>query len=229
MGTTNQTSVDDYARALTARTALILKVHRSNFFMDGFVASPPTEAIAAAPARSACHSSRISAAGRCSTLARSPASNRSRRPRRVLRQGCDVVCFSGDKLLGGPQAGIVVGRRTVIAALKREPLFRALRCDKLTLAALEVTVDLHLRGGAGVPVVDMLRLPNVGASAARAAHIVAALDGLPMSATVGSGRAQIGGGALPRSTVASVTVDLDAPHARATGPGASDCARSRCR
>ena len=128
-------------------------------------------------------------------------------PAALLRQGCDAVCFSGDKLLGGPQAGIIVGRERVVAAVKREPLFRAFRCDRLTLAALEATVALHLDGGAGIPVVDMLRV-DTSALAARAADIVSALGGLPLSATAGIGRAVLGGGALPRSTVPSVTIDL---------------------
>ena len=75
----------------------------------------------------------------------------------MLRRGVDLVCFSGDKLLGGPQAGIIAGRRKMVAALKREPLFRALRCDKLILSALEATVDAYLRGDAGIPVLEMMQ------------------------------------------------------------------------
>src|SRR6185503_21374975 len=78
-------------------------------------------------------------------------------PAEVVKRGVDVVCFSGDKLFGGPQSGIIVGRRRMIDALKREPLFRALRCDELTLAALESTVDAYLRGDLRSPVIEMMQ------------------------------------------------------------------------
>src|SRR5581483_3370469 len=131
-------------------------------------------------------------------------------PAEVLKGGADLVCFSGDKLLGGPQAGIIAGKGRLVAALKREPFFRALRCDKLILTALQTTVDLHLQGVAGVPVVEMLRRP-VDDLKPRARAMVAALDGLRLTAQVGSGKAQVGGGTLPRSAVASITVAL-LPH-----------------
>src|SRR6185295_5940142 len=77
-------------------------------------------------------------------------------PSEVLKQGVDLVCFSGDKLFGGPQAGIIAGRRRMVDALKREPLARALRCDKLILSALGSTVDAYLRGQSGMPVLEMM-------------------------------------------------------------------------
>ena len=207
VGTTNKTSLTDYARALTSRTALILKVHRSNFFMDGFVASPATADIAAAARRKRVPFVEDLGSGAVFDTSTIAGLEAEPTPASLLRDGVDAVCFSGDKLLGGPQAGIIVGRARIVAALKHEPLFRAMRCDKMILASLESTVDLHLLGGAGIPVVDMLR-GEEPPLAARAAAIVDALIGLPVSTTVGSGRAQIGGGALPRSEIASVTVDL---------------------
>jgi L-seryl-tRNA(Ser) seleniumtransferase len=162
-------------------------------------------------------------------------------PAEALRKGVDLVCFSGDKLLGGPQAGVIAGKARLVLALKRHPLFRALRCDKLRLAALQTTVDLYLDGGAGsaewgvrnvecgmrnaergagsgergvrnaagsdFPVLEMLSLP-VAALRARAEKMVAALTGLPLNASVGTGKAQVGGGTLPRAVIASVTLDL---------------------
>ena len=95
----------------------------------------------------------------------------------------------------------------MVDALKREPLFRALRCDKLILSALEATSDAYLRGGAGIPVMDMMHVSNDDLRG-RAERIVAALDGLPLVARVGTGRAQIGGGTLPRSATPSITLDL---------------------
>jgi L-seryl-tRNA(Ser) seleniumtransferase len=207
IGTTNQTSLNDYARAIMRGTALVLKVHRSNFFMDGFVASPLTADIAAlarkkrVPFVEDLGSGALIATETIADLEHEPT------PAEVLRHGVDLVCFSGDKLLGGPQAGIIAGRRKLIDALKREPLFRALRCDKLILAALETTVDAYLRGDPAVPVLEMLHTANDDLRI-RAERIIAALDGLPLVARVGTGRAQIGGGTLPRSGVPSVTIDL---------------------
>ena len=141
-------------------------------------------------------------------------------PAEALKRGVDLVCFSGNKLLGGPQAGIIAGKAKLIAALKREPFFRALRCDKLILSALQTTVDDYLYGvpasagpgdtlkrGHPTPVLEMLAVSN-DELRARAEKIVAALVGLPLDARIAEGKAQIGGGTLPRSVIPSVTVDF---------------------
>ena len=126
-------------------------------------------------------------------------------PAGLVGDGADLVCFSGDKLLGGPQAGVLAGRADLIAATKRDPLFRALRCDKLVLSALQATVDLHLSGRRDeLPIVRMMRA-TVDELRARAEAIVARLGGV---ATVGAGRAQVGGGTMPRTVIPSVTVDV---------------------
>jgi L-seryl-tRNA(Ser) seleniumtransferase len=212
IGTTNQTSLNDYARAITRETALILKVHRSNFFMDGFVDSPPAEEIAALARRRRVPF--VEDLGSGAMIATETMANLEHEPTpgEVLRRGVDLVCFSGDKLLGGPQAGLIAGKRKLVAGLKREPLFRALRCDKLILSALEATVDAYLRGGAdgptgAVPVLSMMTVTN-DSLRLRAERIIAGLGRLPLRARVGSGTAQVGGGTLPRSAVSSVTLDL---------------------
>jgi L-seryl-tRNA(Ser) seleniumtransferase len=128
-------------------------------------------------------------------------------PAEVIGRGVDLVCFSGDKLLGGPQAGVIAGKAKLITALKRNPFFRALRCDKLILSALEATADIYMRGEQGIPVLEMLRASN-DELRLRAEKITSALEGLPIKASVGEGQAQIGGGTLPRSAIASVTLDL---------------------
>jgi len=215
VGTTNKTSLADYARAITSETALILKVHRSNFFMGGFVESPPTERIAALARKARVPFAEDLGSGAVIETETVPGLEHEPTPAEVLRSGADLVCFSGDKLLGGPQAGILAGNFKLIAALKREPLFRALRCDKLILAALEATVDLCLGGFnasgdsriAGIPVHEMLRAPS-GELRARAEKAITALAGLPLKASVGEGHAQVGGGTLPRSAIPSVTLDL---------------------
>src|SRR5205085_1222769 len=145
-------------------------------------------------------------------------------PSEVLRQGVDLVCFSGDKLLGGPQAGIVAGKRRLVSALKRDPLFRALRCDKLVLAALEATVDQYLSGSRSIPVLDMLHVTSSDLRR-RAERIVAELGEDPLVARVGSGHSQMGGGTLPRSSVPSIT--LDPRHATLSARDLADRLRAK--
>ena len=207
VGTTNKTSLDDYARATTRETAMILKVHRSNFFMDGFVESPPTEDIAALARRKRVPFVEDLGSGALVQTETVKGIEHEPTPAEVIGRGVDLVCFSGDKLLGGPQAGIIAGRRKFVGALKQEPLFRALRCDKLILSALEATIDRYLRGDQAIPVLEMLHATN-GDLSSRAERIIAQLDGLSLVARVGTGRAQIGGGTLPRSAMSSVTLDI---------------------
>lgn len=214
VGTTNRTSCRDYARAIGRGTALVLKVHRSNFFMEGFVESPSTEELAALARSKRVPLVEDLGSGAVVETLGVPGLEHEPTPAEVVRRGVDLVCFSGDKLFGGPQAGIVVGRRRMVDALKREPLFRALRCDKLILAALEATVDGYLRGDGRLPVLEMMRVTSEELRE-RAARMVAALDGLRLAARIGVGRARMGGGTLPRSSMASVTVDLEHPRLRA--------------
>lgn len=210
VGTTNQTSVSDYARAITRNTALILKVHRSNFFMDGFVESPSTEDLAAFAKKKRLPFVEDLGSGAIVQTQTVEGVEHEPTPAEVVKRGVDLVCFSGDKLLGGPQAGIIVGRKKMVDALKREPLFRAMRCDKLILSALESTVDAYLRGDARIPVLDMMHAGNHDLRA-RAERIVEALQGGPLRLRVATGRAQIGGGTLPRSALPSVTIEVAHP------------------
>jgi L-seryl-tRNA(Ser) seleniumtransferase len=207
VGTTNQTNVTDYARAITRNTALILKVHRSNFFMDGFVDSPSTAELAALARKKRVSFVEDLGSGAMVPTETTEGVEHEPTPSEVLKQGVDLVCFSGDKLFGGPQAGIIVGRKRMIDALKREPLFRALRCDKLTLSALESTVDTYLRGDLRSPVIEMMQV-TTDELRGRAERIVAALTGGTLNVRVGTGRAQIGGGTLPRSVLPSVTIEV---------------------
>ena len=210
VGTTNQTSVTDYARAITRNTALLMKVHRSNFFMDGFVDSPSTEDIAALAKKKRVPFVEDLGSGAIVQTQTIDGVEHEPTPAEVLKRGVDLVCFSGDKLFGGPQAGIIVGRKKMIDALKREPLFRAMRCDKLILAALESTVDTYLRGDTRIPVLEMMRAGN-DELRTRAERIVAAVEGRRLRVRVATGRAQVGGGTLPRSAVPSVTIEVSHP------------------
>ena len=210
VGTTNQTGVSDYARAITRKTALILKVHRSNFFMDGFVDSPSTEDLTALARKKRVPFVEDLGSGAMVQTQAVEGVEHEPTPAEVLKRGVDLVCFSGDKLFGGPQAGLIVGRKRLIDALKRAPLFRALRCDKLILSALESTVDAYLRGDTRIPVLEMMQVGN-DELRSRAEHIVTALAGRSLELRIGTGRAQIGGGTLPRSALSSVTIDVSHP------------------
>jgi L-seryl-tRNA(Ser) seleniumtransferase len=209
IGATNKTTLSDYAKAIGKQTALILKVHRSNFFMGGFVESPSTEEIAAVarkkrlPFVEDLGSGAVVATEKLAEIEHEPT------PAEVLKRGVDLVTFSGDKLLGGPQAGIIAGKARLVAALKREPFFRALRCDKLILAALQTTVDLYLNGAAeqSLPTLAMLRTSREELQE-RANRMIHALGGLAAKMTIGEGKAQLGGGTLPRSVVPSVTLEF---------------------
>ncbi|MBI3416790.1 MAG: L-seryl-tRNA(Sec) selenium transferase [Verrucomicrobia bacterium] len=219
VGTTNKTSLGDYAKAINHKTAMILKVHRSNFFMGGFVEEPATEELAALARRKRVPFVEDLGSGATIAIEKVAAIEHEPTPAEVLKRGVDLVCFSGDKLLGGPQAGIIVGRRTRIAALKREPFFRALRCDKLILAALQTTLDAYLSGSADAdlsesskrklptPVLEMLAVSSEDLRL-RAEKIIAVLNGLPIKAAIGEGKAQLGGGTMPCSAIPSVTIDL---------------------
>ena len=135
VGTTNRVRLADYAAAVGPETAFVLKVHPSNFVVEGFTSSVSVAELA--PLASACPWSPTSAPG---CWRRTRGCPTSRTPRRTLRAGADLVTASGDKLLGGPQCGLLLGRADLVQRLRRDPFARALRVDKLTLAALEATL-----------------------------------------------------------------------------------------
>ena len=208
VGATNKTTTTDYARAINKQTALILKIHRSNFFMSGFVQSPSAAELAALARKKRILFVEDLGSGAVVATEQFGITEHEPAPAEALKDGADLVCFSGDKLFGGPQAGIIAGKKRFIAALKREPLFRALRCDKLIFAALQATVDLHLNQAASeIPALALLQIPK-DELRARAAAILARLRGLPLQITVGRGTAKVGGGTLPRSTISSITIDI---------------------
>jgi L-seryl-tRNA(Ser) seleniumtransferase len=211
VGTTNRTYASDYARAIGDQTALILRVHSSNFLQLGFTHSPTLAELAQLTAREG--RTLVEDLGSGSLLDTSRFGLR-REPmvQDSVAAGCDLVCFSGDKLLGGPQAGIIVGRRAALAPLRSHPLVRALRPDKVTLAALGATLHHYVRGEAlaAVPVWRMLSAPLDGLTSR--AHALA--EGLSGVAVVGS-RSTIGGGSLPGETQPSAALALNAPDAEA--------------
>jgi L-seryl-tRNA(Ser) seleniumtransferase len=191
VGTTNRTRAADYERAIGPETALLLRVHQSNFRVVGFTEQPRVEELAAVAHRHELPLLDDLGSGALVDVEGEPT------PAAALAAGADLVCFSGDKLLGGPQAGIVAGRADLVERLRRHPLHRALRSDKLTLAALEGTLALYLDRPEEVPVLRMLREP---AEIVRArAERLAQMTGGAAEETV----ARVGGGALPLAELPS--------------------------
>jgi len=210
VGTTNRTRAADYERAIGPETALLLRVHQSNFRLVGFAELPTTAELAAVARLHDVPLVDDLGSGALAPLHDEPP------VREALAAGADLVCFSGDKLLGGPQAGIVAGRAELVERLRRHPLQRALRADKLTLAALEGTLALYLepdRALREVPVLRMLAEP-VDAVRARAERL-AALTGGTVEETV----ARVGGGALPLAQLPSFACAVEEELAAALRAG----------
>ena len=200
VGTTNRTHLRDYEGAIGPETALLLKVHRSNFSQSGFVTEVGLADLVALGRRRGLGVMEDLGSGTLLDLSDRGFPAESHAPSRVAL-GADVVCFSGDKLLGGPQAGILLGTRTAIDAMRHNPLARALRLDKPSLAALDWTLTAHLEGRAEqeVPVLRRLLEP-VEVLERRARALAARLQDLlkgQAQVTVEPDRAPVGGGSLP--------------------------------
>ena len=208
IGTTNRTNLEDYVKAICADTGLLLKVHRCNFFMDGFVASPNRRELAALARKKRVPFVEDLGSGVLLPTEDWAEGHHETTPREVLKAGTDLVCFSGDKMLGGPQAGIIAGKTKHIAALKKHPFFRALRCDKLILTALQDAAETYLRAeGESLPLNQALQADPTTLKR-RANKLAKALADLPLQVTVREGASQVGGGALPQATLPSITLDL---------------------
>jgi L-seryl-tRNA(Ser) seleniumtransferase len=200
VGTTNRTHLADYEQAIGAETALLLKVHRSNFQLLGFTADVETAALVSLARQRGLPVMEDLGSGALLDLS-TFGIRREPLAADAIRAGVDVVTFSGDKLLGGPQAGILVGRRDVLARLRRNPLARTVRIDKLCLAALEATLRLARepeRARQEIPVLRMLSL-SAEAIGARAEALAEALrTAVPgLAYAIEDGASEVGGGALP--------------------------------
>jgi L-seryl-tRNA(Ser) seleniumtransferase len=208
VGTTNRTRASDYALAIGDKTALILRVHPSNFRIEGFVERPSLAELVSlgrklnVPVVEDQGSGYLGLEGAPEALRDEPSVKRS------IEEGADLVLFSGDKLLGGPQAGIIAGREALVAQIRRHPLMRALRADKMTYAALEATLQDYARDRAAeIPVVRMI-LMSESEIDARARSIVQQIASRGIRAEVISGSSTIGGGSAPGSAIPTRLIAL---------------------
>lgn len=211
VGSTNRTRLEDYREALTTRTRLIMRVHPSNYRIIGFTASPDLAALATLAHQSGLVLYEDAGSGALNNLsayglADEPIVSES------IAAGADVVSFSGDKLLGGAQAGLIVGRRQIIDRLRKHSLYRALRADKLCLAALEATLSAHRRESIEeIPTLRMLAMASHGIEE-RAKNLINQLANggaaAELEATLLAGQSAIGGGSGPNVHPATSLIAL---------------------
>lgn len=215
VGTTNRTHLDDYRRAINDRTRLIMRVHPSNYRVVGFTAAPSLNSLAQLAHESGLVLYEDAGSGLLQDL-----SDYGLKDEPIINdciaQGADVVSFSGDKLLGGPQAGLIVGTRAIVERLRKHPLYRALRVDKLTLAALQATLNAHRLGTrfSEIPTLQMLALPKAEIEA-RAREFVAELLKTGSAETLNvnliDGESAIGGGSGPNTHPPTVLIAIAHP------------------
>jgi L-seryl-tRNA(Ser) seleniumtransferase len=212
VGTTNRTRLADYERAITDATGALVKVHRSNFTVEGFVEEVTTSALAGLARARGLPLIEDFGSGLMLPLT---ALGLSGEPtaREVVAQGASLVLMSGDKLMGGPQAGIILGERALVQRLKAHPLARAFRVDKLTIAALGATLALYrdpARAMREIPVLCLLATPARELEA-RAKVLAAGLAAAGIAATVEPTEGAVGGGAFPTARLASFAVAIAGP------------------
>ncbi len=207
VGTTNRTHIDDYRTAVTDRTRLLLRVHPSNFRLVGFTARPRLEELAALGRERGIPVYEDLGSGCVADL--SPFGIEEPVVAESLSAGADLVSFSGDKLLGGPQAGIVAGRSELVARLRRNPMYRALRLDKLILQSLAAVLrDLLLERWENIPALRMIRM-GAGEIRVRAERLAGRVPGL--KAEVVEGGSVIGGGSTPDQTLPTWLIAVRRP------------------
>ncbi len=221
VGTTNRTRIADYARAINPDTGLMMKAYRSNFAIVGFTEDVETQEMAALGAEQNVPTALDLGSGLMVDLTPYGIQGATT-VQQAVDSGVDLVCFSGDKLLGGPQAGIIVGRKSLVDRLRKDPLTRALRVDKITISALEATFLSYLDGTwkTRIPTLAMLTI-TPGELESRARDLQKLIvDGLPAESQSGVNilptTGMVGGGTLPTTELPSSAVTLTSPHLSAT-------------
>lgn len=210
VGTTNRTRLSDYQAAINDHTALLLTVHPSNFQITGFTESTPVDAVTNLAQQYGLLVMEDIGSG-CLLASERFGLGHEPMPQESIAAGADIVCFSGDKLLGGPQAGILVGKAEVLKRISRHPLMRAVRIDKMTLAALEATLRHFQRDEAEmrIPVWRMISASQ-GKIASRATSWASRLQKYGIPARTQRGESTVGGGSLPGETLPTTLLALDA-------------------
>jgi L-seryl-tRNA(Ser) seleniumtransferase len=209
VGTTNRTHDDDYRRAITPKTGAIVKVHRSNFAIEGFTSQVSVERLVFIAAEHGLPVIDDLGSGLMLSLEQYGLSGEPTAAGSIA-SGASLITMSGDKLLGGPQAGIILGKAAAVAKLRKNPFARAMRVDKLTLSSLEATLRLYLEPDRALREIPVLAMLTVGVSEieSRAHAVVKTLEASGIRAEVVASDASVGGGAFPTATIPSAAIAL---------------------
>ena len=212
VGTTNRTHLEDYRRAINADTRLIMRVHPSNYRIVGFASAPGRSELSALAREAGLPLYEDAGSGQLRDLRKYGVVDEPV-VREIVQSGVDVVSFSGDKLLGSAQAGLIVGTRAIVSRLRKHPLYRALRSDKLRFAALEATLVTHQKDTAheDVPVIQMLSL-TADELEQRARSLMEAVSTKELQLELVPGESALGGGAGPTSTLPTMLIALTHPN-----------------
>jgi L-seryl-tRNA(Ser) seleniumtransferase len=210
VGTTNRTRIADYENAINEKTCVILRVHPSNFTVSGFTEKPEVAELIALGQRTRLPVVEDLGSGCLVDL--SPVGISEPTARQSVEAGFSLVLFSGDKMLGGPQAGVIAGKKELVQKVRRHPLFRALRVDKLTIAAMEATLRAYLRGAwAEIPALRMMRMCLEEISTRTDAFykmLSAKITDADAEVEIADGRSLVGGGSTPAQSLPTKVVRI---------------------